>query len=32
MNIILYTEDTLVQQITDDYLEHELGWDSVLKP
>ncbi|MDM8549696.1 hypothetical protein QUF72_06455 [Desulfobacterales bacterium HSG2] len=27
MNI--YTEDTLVQQTTADYLEQQLGWDSV---
>ncbi|MBC8519976.1 MAG: hypothetical protein H8D24_06190 [Gammaproteobacteria bacterium] len=24
-----YTEDTLVQQTTAEYLENELGWDSV---
>ena len=24
-----YTEDTLVQQTTADYLEHQLGWESV---
>ena len=24
-----YTEDTLVQQTTTDYLEHQLGWESV---
>ena len=24
-----YTEDTLVQQTTADYLEKELGWESV---
>ncbi len=24
-----YTEDTLVQQITADYLEQQLGWKSV---
>ncbi len=24
-----YTEDTLVQQTTADYLEQQLGWDSV---
>jgi type I restriction enzyme R subunit len=24
-----YTEDTLVQQTTAEYLEHELGWESV---
>ena len=24
-----YTEDTLVQQTTVDYLEHQLGWESV---
>jgi len=24
-----YTEDTLVQQTTAEYLEKELGWDSV---
>ena len=24
-----YTEDTLVQQITADYLEKQLGWKSV---
>ncbi len=25
----LYTEDTLVQQTTAEYLEQELGWESV---
>jgi type I restriction enzyme R subunit len=29
MNPHLYTEDTLVQQTTADYLEHQLGWESV---
>ena len=24
-----YTEDTLVQQTTADYLEQQLGWDSI---
>ena len=24
-----YTEDNLVQQTTADYLEHELGWESI---
>ena len=24
-----YTEDTLVQQTTADYLQHQLGWKSV---
>ena len=24
-----YTEDTLVQQITADYLQQQLGWESV---
>ena len=24
-----YTEDTLVQQTTADYLQHQLGWESV---
>jgi hypothetical protein len=26
---VLYTEDTLVQQPTAEYLERKLGWDSV---
>lgn len=26
---MLYTEDTLVQQTTAEYLERELGWESV---
>jgi hypothetical protein len=25
----LYTEDTLVQQITAEYLEQKLGWQSI---
>ena len=29
MNPGLYTEDTLVQQTTAEYLENDLGWDSV---
>ena len=29
MNIPSYTEDTLVQQTTVDYLERQLGWESV---
>ena len=29
MNALSYTEDTLVQQTTADYLERELGWESV---
>ena len=29
MNHSTYTEDNLVQQTTADYLEHELGWESV---
>lgn len=24
-----YTEDTIIQQITADYLEHQLDWESV---
>ena len=24
-----YTEDTLVQQTTTEYLQHQLGWESV---
>ena len=31
MNLHSYTEDTLVQQTTAEYLEKELGWDSVDK-
>jgi len=27
--MITYTEDTLVQQTTAEYLEHQLGWESV---
>ena len=29
MTSTTYTEDTLVQQTTADYLEHQLGWESV---
>ena len=29
MNHLAYTEDNLVQQTTADYLEHELGWESI---
>ncbi len=29
MNPAPYTEDTLVQQTTADYLEHQLGWESI---
>ncbi len=29
MTLTAYTEDTLVQQTTADYLEHQLGWESV---
>jgi len=29
MSLINYTEDTLVQQTTADYLEQQLGWESV---
>ncbi len=29
MTSTAYTEDTLVQQTTADYLEHQLGWESV---
>ena len=29
MSLTLYTEDTLVQQTTADYLEQQLGWKSV---
>ena len=29
MNAPSYTEDTLVQQTTADYLEQQLGWESV---
>ncbi len=29
MNPYPYTEDTLVQQTTADYLEQQLGWESV---
>ena len=29
MNPSSYTEDTLVQQTTADYLEQQLGWESV---
>jgi type I restriction enzyme R subunit len=29
MNPISYTEDTLVQQTTAEYLEQQLGWESV---
>ena len=29
MTLTAYTEDTLVQQTTADYLEHQLGWGSV---
>jgi type I restriction enzyme R subunit len=29
MTPALYTEDTLVQQTTAEYLEQELGWKSV---
>ncbi|MDF1591565.1 MAG: type I restriction endonuclease subunit R [Desulfobacterales bacterium] len=29
MSPALYTEDTLVQQTTAEYLEHQLGWESV---
>lgn len=29
MKVAPYTEDTLVQQTTAEYLEKELGWDSV---
>lgn len=29
MNASIYTEDTLVQQTTAEYLEQELGWESV---
>ena len=29
MNHLSYTEDNLVQQTTADYLEHELGWESM---
>ena len=29
MTFAAYTEDTLVQQTTADYLEQELGWESV---
>ena len=29
MNALPYTEDTLVQQTTADYLERQLGWESV---
>jgi len=27
--VVLFTEDTLVQQTTAEYLEHQLGWESV---
>jgi type I restriction enzyme R subunit len=29
MNPSNYTEDTLVQQTTAEYLEYQLGWESV---
>lgn len=29
MNAVFYTEDTLVQQTITDYLEQQLGWQSV---
>ena len=29
MTSTAYTEDTLVQQTTADYLEQQLGWESV---
>ena len=27
--IEMYTEDTLVQQTTADYLQYQLGWESI---
>ena len=29
MSPMPYTEDNLVQQATADYLEHQLGWESI---